>query len=100
MLTAIKKALILAQAGSAVPAFPGLEAPVSLRPPREGAPTSMQQRESDAEQARAVERWSQEIEALFVTYTVARAARSLREAEQARQIDMLRRANARPRKSP
>lgn len=99
MLTAIKKALILALSGSDVPAFPGLKAPVSLRPPREGAPISMQQGESDVEQARAVERWSQEIEALFVVYTVARAAKSLREAEQARQIDVLRRANARPRKS-
>ncbi|HEY2254615.1 MAG TPA: hypothetical protein VGI11_03175 [Variovorax sp.] len=72
MRTTSQKAEILARAGIAVPAFP-----------------------AEGESA-AAERWKREIDNLFAGYVAARAARSLREAEEALQLDRLRRANCSP----
>ncbi|CAN7775334.1 hypothetical protein LJR084_007850 [Variovorax sp. LjRoot84] len=90
MLTTDQKETILRRAGVAVPAFP------SRRP-------SDQQQQSDAEpilkgrmladgRQKAVEHWARTIDALFVEYSAARAARSLRDAEEARQLGALRHA--------
>jgi hypothetical protein len=95
MLTAIKKALILRQVGIDVPRFPGISASASLRHFVQEGSASPEQCDSEALHAKAVERWNQQIEVLFVIYTAARTAKCLREAEQARQMDMLRRANSR-----
>jgi hypothetical protein len=41
----------------------------------------------------AAEQWARTIDTLFVEYSAARAARSLRDAEEARQLGALRRAS-------
>ena len=96
MLTASQKAAILESAGVAVPEFPARRVPSTQSPPHEPRISTAEEYEGDAEYARAVTRWKQEVEALHVSYAAARAARSLREAEDAKQMDLLRRANARP----
>jgi hypothetical protein len=73
MLTSSQKAEILQRAGYAVPAQP-VEHPAS----QITDPT-----------ARA--RWQQTVEALFVEYAAARAAKSLRDSEEHRQLCHLRR---------
>lgn len=95
MLTAIKKALILGQVGIDVLRFPGIIASATLRQSVQEGGISPEQCDSEALHAKAVERWNQKIEILFVIYTAARTAKCLREAEQAQQMDMLRRANSR-----
>lgn len=66
MLTTLQKADILRKSGVDVPAC------------------------ADA----AVE-WSSRVDSLFVDYVAARAAKSLRDAEEVRQLDLLRRMSAR-----
>ena len=68
MLTARHKATILRKAGFDVPATP-----------------------SDPESTTAFGSWIQSVETLYVSYAAARAAKSLRDAEETRQLDMLRR---------
>jgi len=46
----------------------------------------------------AASEWANTVETLFVIYTAARAAKSLREAEEAQQLAMLRRMAASPRR--
>jgi hypothetical protein len=65
MLSIQQKANILKKAGQAVPALP--------------ADTSAAQTE-----------WARTVENLYVAYAAARAAKSLRESEEARQLDRLR----------
>ncbi|MDM0058936.1 hypothetical protein [Variovorax fucosicus] len=96
MLTTSQKANILAKTGVEVPAFPARRLPVQERHLIKGGRAPRDELDADAEQERAVEKWSQHIETLYVAHTAARAARSLREAEEARQLAMLQRANARP----
>ena len=96
MLTTSQKALILAKAGIEVPAFPARRLPVQERHLLKGHRAPREELDADAEQERAVEKWSQHIETLYVAHTAARAAKSLREAEEARQLVMLQRANAGP----
>lgn len=67
MLTTVQKADILRKSGLDVPACP--EA--------------------------AAEAWSVQVDALFVDYVAARAAKSLRDAEEVRQLDLLRRMSHR-----
>jgi hypothetical protein len=95
MLTTHKKTLILANAGVDVPACPSN----GLLNPQPSAscatPIFSAEQEAQKEMAFALTQWSKAIEVLYVEYAAARAARSLREAEEVRQLDMLRRANAR-----
>ncbi len=95
MLTASQKAVILESAGIAVPEFPARRVPHTQLAHHEPRISTAEEYEGDAEYARAVTRWKQEVEALHVDYAAARAAKSLREAEEAKQMDLLRRANAR-----
>ena len=91
MLTTDQKETILRRAGVAVPASPARH-------------SSDQQHQSDAEPSLkenmqvdgrriAAEQWARTIDTLFVEYSAARAARSLRDAEEARQLGALRRAS-------
>jgi hypothetical protein len=91
MLTAHKKALILTSAGVDVPAFPTNHGLHSQSPASCESSTSAAVREANKEETL----WNQAIELLYVEYAAARAAKSLREAEEIRQLDILRRANAR-----
>lgn len=70
MLTSEQKADILRKTGFTVP----------------DAPTASS---ADAEPA-TVQQWRAQIESMFVTYVAARAAKSLRDAEEARQLHSLR----------
>ena len=79
MLTIDQKEAILRRAGVTVPAFP------------EGHPDTPA-RDHDAEHKARVQRWAEAIEGLYVQYSAARAAKSLRDAEEAAQLDQLRRA--------
>lgn len=99
MLTVVKKALILAQAGIEVPQCLDFDASTPWRHSSGKPSFASELTKSDTERAIATTRWNQKIEELFVIYTADRAAKSLREAEQLRQIDMLRRANIRPQKN-
>ncbi|MDM0113130.1 hypothetical protein QTI66_13305 [Variovorax sp. J22R133] len=80
MLTTLQKANILRKAGVQVPA----------------APTSVSEDASNpaAELHKAAKEWATTVENLYVTYAAARAAKSLRDAEEARQLDMLRRLSS------
>lgn len=71
MLTTIQKADILRKSGADVPACP-----------------------------EAAGEWSRRVDALFVDYVAARAAKSLRDAEEVRQLDLLRRMSARTWRNP
>lgn len=66
MLTTIQKADILRKSGLAIPACP-----------------------------EAASEWTRRVDALFVDYVAARAAKSLRDAEEIRQLDLLRRMSTR-----
>ena len=74
MLTTDQKETILRRAGVAVPAFPSRYS-------------------SDQQHQSAAAQWARTIDTLFVEYSAARAARSLRDAEEARQLGALRRAS-------
>src|ERR1700712_5241181 len=94
MLTTGQKATILAKAGDAVPAFPPRCLPIQERHLFKGDKAPQEELDADAQQATAVARWSQQIEDMYVIHVAARAARSLREAQEALQLDRLRRSNA------
>ena len=96
MLTTGQKAILLAKAGDAVPAFPARSLPIQERHLLKGAEAPQEELEADAQHAEAVRRWSQTIENMYVVHVAARAARSLREAQAAVQLDRLRHANADP----
>lgn len=91
MLTTDQKETILRRAGVAVPAFPSRY-------------SGNQQHQSDTEpilksnmqaerRQTAAEQWARTIDTLFVEYSAARAARSVRDAEEARQLGALRHAS-------
>lgn len=82
MLTIAQKADILQKTGIAVPAAP---APSPLTAVQEGPATT---------ETSAMVRWTAAVEALFVSYVAARAAKSLRDAEERRQLEMLRALSA------
>jgi hypothetical protein len=75
MLTVLQKATILGKAGFAVPARP-IEDAMSA---------------ASAQPSAAAHEWAWAIETMYVSYVAARAAKSLRDAEDARRADMLRR---------
>ena len=84
MLTTTQKADILQKTGIAVPAAP---APCPLPDVQESAA---------AAEPSAMARWTAAVEALFVSYVAARAAKSLRDAEERRQLAMLREMSTAP----
>ncbi|RZL86611.1 MAG: hypothetical protein EOP82_29325 [Variovorax sp.] len=98
MLTTDQKEAILRRAGVSVPDQPAGAADASAREleasdvatENDGtrAPTSHQE---------ATALWAQTIETLYVEYGARRAAKSLRDAEDARQLDALQRAGQQPR---
>lgn len=94
MPTTDQKAHILMKAGIAVPAFPAWRLPVQERHLYKGNRAPQQELDAGAEQAEAVAQWERQIDNLFVTYAAARAAKSLRESEEAQQLGQLQRANA------
>ncbi|MDM0039955.1 hypothetical protein QTH89_08960 [Variovorax sp. J22G21] len=71
MLTTSHKAIILRKAGIEVPAVP-----------------------PDADLQTAASSWARAVENLYVAYAAARAAKSLRDAEEVRQLAMLRRLSS------
>jgi hypothetical protein len=79
MLTVLQKATILGKAGFAVPAHPINDA-TAAAPPGPATPPSA-----------AVHDWARAIETMYVSYVAARAAKSLRDAEESRQAALLRR---------
>ena len=81
MLTVAQKANILRKAGIPVPPGPDEE------PHESGASPT-------AEPALTAEAWATTVNVVFVTYAAARAAKSLRDAEEARQLQALRQMSA------
>ncbi len=73
MLTPFLKAEILRKTGFVVPAIPDLV-----------------EDEDAVSENRGFKQWIAAVEAMFVTYVAARAAKSLRDSEEARQLDALR----------
>ena len=92
MLTTEQKETILRKAGVAVPVCPvgGSAVPqqVQVTPPLEEG--------LSAGKREAIDQWTRTIDTLFVEYSAARAARSLRHAEEARIRDALRQASEGP----
>jgi len=87
MLTPFLKAEILRKTGFAVPALPTEVAEVTEGNAATDSPVN-------AGDSHVLKQWVASVEALFVTYVAARAAKSLRESEEARQLDALRRISA------
>jgi hypothetical protein len=88
MLTTDQKETILRGAGVATPAFPG----VLWRQQRQrnAAPGSRTNPQAGMDPGTAAKQWADAINTLFVAYSAARAAQSLRKAEEARQLGVLR----------
>ena len=91
MLTTEQKEKILRLAGIKVPDYPRPEAAVHSTQQQQGTSNLSPTGPS----AQAAAQWTKAIETLFVQYSAERAARSLRESEEARQLDMLQRAQVR-----
>lgn len=94
MITTSQKATILAKAGIDAPPFPQRSLPIEERFLMPGARVPQAQIDADVALSVAVECWNREVNNLFATYVAARAARSLREAEDADRLVRLRYANA------
>jgi hypothetical protein len=95
MLTTDQKETILRRAGVAVPAFPTRPLPVKGRDQPDGAKAPTNHLAEDAGMRAAAAEWVKAINALYVEYSAARAAQSLRDAEEARRLGALRQASAR-----
>ena len=95
MLTTDQKETILRKAGFAVPAFPTrpLRAREHDQPEHAGAPTK--DLGEDAAMRAAAAEWVKTIDTLYVEYSAARAAKSLRDADEAQRLCELRQASAR-----
>ena len=96
MLTTLQKARILAKAGVEVPAFPGSHSAIdgfSRSKAQLGSPLS--ETPPDTPPTRELEAWTQAVEALHVKFVLARAARSLRQANEVELLHRLRTAEAR-----
>jgi len=84
MLTTDQKEVILRRAGVAIPAFPVCSLPSQPQQQQgDPSPPSRVRLQAGAEPRTAVDQWSRTIDALFAEYSAARAARSLREADEA-----------------
>jgi hypothetical protein len=95
MLTTDQKETILRRAGVPVPAFPTRPLPVKGRDQPDGAKAPTNHLAEDAEKEAAAAEWVKAINALYVEYSAARAAKSLRDAEEARRLGVPRQASAR-----
>ncbi|MEJ7687470.1 MAG: hypothetical protein WKG52_11000 [Variovorax sp.] len=87
MLTPFLKAEILRKTGFAVPALPTEVLEVTDGRAATKNPDNLGE-------SHVLKQWVASVEALFVTYVAARAAKSLRDAEEARQLDALQRMSA------
>ena len=96
MLTAQKMAFILAHAGIEVPPCPIFRFDDTVKPTHRNQRDLLLKRECAAEFAQKVRQWNYEVASLYAAYMAARAAKTLRDAEAARQMTLLRLANARP----
>lgn len=94
MLSVSQKANILAKVGIEVPSFPVRRLPIQERFLCKGAHAPKEELEADLEQRVAAKEWEIAVENLFASYTAARAAKSLRNAEQAGNLDFLRQENS------
>ena len=92
MLTTDQKEAILRRAGIAVPEFPPGAREAKAREP-DAHDKTLSCAKRTATQAR--ERWAATIAALWVEFVARRAAKSLRDAEEARRLNMLRQAGER-----
>ena len=93
MLTTHKKAMILTRAGIDVPPCPTPLLCHGLENSHHSQLDVLKERECAAEHARLMSRWNHEVTILYAGYTACRAAKTLRDAEAARQLIMLRIAN-------
>jgi hypothetical protein len=91
MLSTLQKAAVLAKAGFRVPDCPMNPPALHYSVVDQAAGASSNERRTPAGQDPVAQNWSKAIETLYVAYAAARAAKSLRDAEEARQMDMLRR---------
>jgi hypothetical protein len=89
MLTPEQKETILRKAGVAVPAFPSRNVAGQQQQQADGERILKQDAQVDGRHD-PFEQWVRTIDALFVEYTAARAAKSLRDAEEIRRLAALR----------
>jgi hypothetical protein len=93
MLTIDQKETILRKAGVAVPDLPS--STKAREPDARDDPAASGKRAQSESRRAAIEQWAASIEALYVEYVARRAAKGLRDAEDARQLSLLRRAGER-----
>jgi|GEM_PF-404767 len=89
MLAVTQKAVILRRSGVAVP-----PAPVDVAANDGGPHESAAAQPAESVREAALRTWTAQVNALFVSYVAARAAKSLRDAEAVRQLDELRQMSA------
>jgi hypothetical protein len=99
MLTIAQKANILFKVGITVPGFPLRRSSIGAEHPSQKTNASADQLEGEQHHTKEVAKWNHEVEALYVQYVVYRAAKSLRESEEANRMRQLRAANVRSTKS-
>jgi hypothetical protein len=90
MLTTDQKEVILRGAGVATPAFPSPGVLWRQQRPHDAAPDCRTNAQAGMNPGMAAKQWADAINTLFVAYSAARAARGLRKAEEARQLNVLR----------
>ncbi|MBD9665554.1 hypothetical protein J2W37_002406 [Variovorax paradoxus] len=90
MLTIDQKEAILRWAGVSTPAFPSPGVLWRQQRQHDAAPSSRTNPHAVLDPGTAAKQWAHAINTLFVAYSAARAARSLRKAEEARQLSVLR----------
>ena len=90
MLTTDQKEAILRGAGVATPAFPSPGVLWRQQRQHDAAPGSRTNPQAGMDPGTAAKQWADAINRLFVADAAARAARSLRKAEEARQLSVLR----------
>jgi hypothetical protein len=95
MLTAQEMAFILAHAGIQVPPCPIFKLDGTINPTHRNQLDHLLKSECALELVQAVREWNYEVASLYAAYMAARAAKTLRDAESARQMTLLRLANAR-----
>jgi len=97
MLTTDQKEAILRVAGVATPAFPSPGVLWRQQWQHDAASGSKTSPQAGMDPGTAAKQWAQAINTLFVAYSAARTARSLRKAEEARQLSALRQLQCRAR---
>lgn len=95
MLTTDQKETILRKAGVTVPAFPTHPLRAKEHDQLEGARDPTKDLAEGAAKRAAAAEWAKAIDTLYVEYSAARAAKSLRDAEEAQRLGELRQASAR-----